>query len=421
MQISDLTANPRLVVEQIRNQALASLRPGQTVQARVLDVPQAGRLKLAIGTLELQVKTPLSLKAGDTLLLKVVKAPDPLELMLLRPAATGDAKAKALRTALPRQQALAPLLNQLQKLIPGGERTPPPAPSTTTVPGSQAQPPVTHQTSTPVPAGTQPAPAATSTSLPRPPPSLPAAQRQAIDQLLALVTTGSRPISTESLRQAFEQSGLFLESHLARQQAPVLDLKAALLKLLFQLRGPEPETPARPGQLAPGTDGKAAVDSLPVPRPLAELIPATEGGLARILINQMASLLPTPETTQQAWQFELPLRHHQGIDNFQIRFEKQAPTAGRGGEPGWSVRLDFDLQGLGPISVRLTLRGEEISSQFTVARADSAQRIGRAMPQFIEALGRAGLQVGRMSIAQGEASDDSAAAAAGHSLLDEKA
>lgn len=421
MQISDLTTNPRLVVEQIRNQALASLRPGQTIQARVLDVPRTGELKLAIGTLELQVKTPLSLKAGDTFQLKVVKAPDPLELMLLRPATTGEARAKALRIALPRQQALAPLLDRLQTLIRGGERAPLPASATTTVPGSQPQPLTQpQQTGTAVPAGTQPAPA--TTPLTPPPPPLPAAQRQAIDQLLALVTTVSRPIGAESLRQAFEQSGLFLETHLARQQTPpVLDLKVALLKLLFQLRGPGPETLTRPGQPAPGTNGRpAAPDGLPVPRPLAELIPATEGGLARILINQMASL-PAPETTQQAWQFELPLRHHQGIDNFQIRFDKQTPGADRGGETGWSVRLDFDLQGLGLVSVRLILQGEEISSHFTAARADSAQRIGKAMPRFIEALTQAGLQVGRMSITQGEARDDSAAAAAGHSLLDEKA
>jgi len=350
MQISDLTANPRLVVEQIRNQALSSLRSGQTVQARVLDIPRAGEFKLGIGTLELRVKTPLALKTGDTLQLKVVKAPDPLELMLLRPAATGDVKTQALRTALPRQQVLAPLLDRLQNLSPASERAPlsasSPTPSTTSTAGSQAPPPATHQSGSPVPANTQPAPTATS---PAPPPSLPVAQRQAIDQLLALITPGNRAISAESLRQAFEQSGLFLERHLARQQTPPHDLKAALLKLLFQLRGPGPQEPTRPSPQAPGTDGRPASPERPVvPLPLTELIPAAEGGLARILINQMASL-PAPETTQQVWQFELPIRHQQGTDDFQIRFEKQAPGAGRSGEPGWSVRLDFDLQGLGPV------------------------------------------------------------------------
>ena len=65
MQITDLTINPRLIIEQIRSQGLELLRTGQVVQASVIEPTKQGVAKLSIGGTEVLARTQVSLSAGE--------------------------------------------------------------------------------------------------------------------------------------------------------------------------------------------------------------------------------------------------------------------------------------------------------------------------------------------------------------------
>ncbi len=422
MQISDPTANTRLLPAKIRGEALAALRPGQELQARVMD-SRPGEALLAIGQQRLLVKTPVSLTPGATLQLRVVESKRGLELSLLGPPRRPgpSPEVTALRQALPRQRPLAPLLARLEGLTSPRSTPSPAAPPAAGPPPSSDSPSLPPSARVLPPGGASSPP---SVSAPPPgsttPPSSPGASTPLplgrVRRLLQGLPTRGGEIDAETIRRAFQESGLFLEANLVRGRASGDDLKLALLRLLRQLRGAVPHS----GKAAPGGSHRGA---LPMsPSPASELLAATEGGVARLLVHQLSSL-PTTDSTPQVWQFDLPLRTPEGWDNLLLRFEKEARSAGEEAEPPWSVTLELALEELGPLRVRLRLVGDTLSAQFTASRPDSARRIGEAMPRLSERLRHAGLEVGRLQVAQGETAppDEVAPPPRDGGLLSEKA
>ncbi|HEB96242.1 MAG TPA: flagellar hook-length control protein FliK [Sedimenticola thiotaurini] len=412
MQISDPIGNPRLLVEQIRTDALASLRSGQVLQARVVERRSDGLL-LAIGSLRLPVKTVLRPQPGSVLQLRVVETGRSLELVRTdSTTARAEIEAAALRNALPRQRPLAPLLEQFQRTLESTAVAASPRPA----PAAPGPSPTTGSTAQPVPAPTAGAPPGT------PERPLPAPLAAAVERVLARTTVeGTRP-DAAAIRQAFRHSGLFLEAHLLRGRLQDVDLKLSLLRLLSQLRGVateqsrSPRLPPRP----PDVSGHRMAETT-LPALVSELLTTGESGVARILTHQLASL-PSADSGQQVWQFDLPLRTPEGWDHLLLRFEREGDRGGERDQVRWTVRLEMDLKGLGPLRVQLTLAGDTLSGTFTAARADSAHRIGESMPLLSERLQRAGLQVGRLHAGQGTVEEQSGTPPrAGGGLVDEQA
>jgi len=429
MQISDINANLMLTVEKVRGSTSGSLRVGETVQAAVVSPTRQNRALLSIKGSELLVKTGLELSRGEQLQLRVTRAANPVELLLLRESTGDKAQSTALRQALPRQIPLGRLVGELSRLsqatpnlsrlaVPGAS-PPPGKPAVKPLPPQQAaQQPVSRPPS-------QPALSAIENGLLELLPKSKAAElQQAVQRILDHVLSGQERLQPARLQQLFAQSGLFMEAHLAKSQIPVLDLKASLLRLIFQLR-PYLETgrrvPGQPSSTQPQESQTAATNPSPVLRLLQGLSSLTEGSLARVLVNQLASL-PSNEGPQQVWHFELPIRHPDGTDSFRVRFARQRKSIDGKEEDIWSVNLAFDLEPLGPVTSRLVLQGNEITSHFIAEREQSAQRLEQAMPILGEALVRAGLRIGSMTTGHGPASSqEDAPPRTPYPLLDEKA
>ena len=439
MQISDLTSNPRILVERARSNALEHLRPGQLIEAKVLTRDAQNGIKLQIGDTVVLAKTQLSLPPGQKVTLSVAKAPNPLELIVLRNAGRAEVQARAIRAALPIQAPVSRLIDLLQSRIPGGGTNTPGNPMQQQPPARQptglqrtADPTLPDPTqTTPRQPGRHPTspPAMNSADQATQRPLAPQGQTQrpvaAVDQdllpalqrILSHRLSSTDDLTSTRLRQTFEQSGLLLEARLAAGQQPVNDLKASLLQLLFRLR-------TRLG-IAPGSPRESAIKPENPQQPeagrqLTELLSQTESSLARVVLNQLRSI-GTEEGQRQVWHLEVPFQLAEESDNFQLRIARESANREGRAETIWSVRLDFDLAPLGPISSHLTLNGDEISSHFTAARPDSARRLERAMPDLNQALVRAGLKVGRLSACEGKIEPDRSAQISPAPLLDEQA
>lgn len=232
---------------------------GQILRAITLSSSPDGQTQLRIGNQVVQGQSPIPLPAGQPVSLQVESlAPQPLLRILMAPGA--DPVGDAIRTILPRQGALAPLLSNLAQL-------------------GNARPAVL-------------------------PPLVQELSRTLLRQL-----PDTRAVGTASgLRQAVAQSGLFLEARLlaARDSGRVnlgVDLKANLMRLVQLVRnwpgvqsdtgaGTRPATPAAsaPTPLPATPAGSAATPATPAPGPAPTAMPSPLQGLA----------VPTPATPASA-------------------------------------------------------------------------------------------------------------------------
>ena len=202
-----------------------------------------------------------------------------------------------------------------------------------------------------------------------PPPALAALTRLFADLPAAT-------LSPAGLRQALRDSGLVLEQKLTRGGRPEVgpDLKANLLRLLAALDGPEH-------------------DESPVQR-------LATAALARIELHQLGAL--SQPAAEQAYTIELPLRRDGGVDLMQLRIERDA--RGHDEQPhGWTVWLNLDLDALGPLQGKVTLRGGTLSAVFWAERSAGAALISDHLAELEGTLRQAGLEVTQLKCLNGAA------------------
>ncbi|MBV1869464.1 MAG: flagellar hook-length control protein FliK [Gammaproteobacteria bacterium] len=104
------------------------------------------------------------------------------------------------------------------------------------------------------------------------------------------------------------------------------------------------------------------------------LIRQTQGALAKIQLNQVASLShanqPAAETTaNQQWFFEVPVNTGTQVETVSIFIEEEKEKKSEEDckkEKRWQVNLGFDLEDFGKLHVALTLVGESASSTIWV-------------------------------------------------------
>ena len=406
MEISNPTKGYQISLERIKNTLLESLRAGQILQARALTPTHDKQIQLRIGRLDILAHTQARIEAGENLTLQVIKESNPLQLKVIQEISTRNIQAEAMRTALAQQSSISQLMEHLSTLTPMRTGTHPEHLMQQLKQPVQAQPVVAGEvksviTATPLQSATQAASKTVSSDhnlLPVISSLLQGLDEtrfsQLVSRILAFQITPGEKLGAEQIRLAFANSGLFLESALtASAGTPPNDMKRSILELLLQLRpllaAAEPMQHTLPSQaIEKGADPFGF---------LTDLVAHAEGGLARILFNQLSSL-PGDNNNQQVWQFELPFRQGEKCYGLRVQIERRTRNNGAGqAENIWSVKLDFELEPIGPVHARLALIGEEISSSFTAEFAETANRLKQALPQLATAFSRAGLKVGTLS------------------------
>ena len=223
--------------------------------------------------------------------------------------------------------------------------------------------------------------------------NLPAPVAQHLSRLMEGIAEGDEVARPDGLRRALRESGLFLEAELAQAARAdgaanvQRDLKAALLRLLAQLARTmaQPATPqaaARtPSQpLTAGSAPPPRAHGQPIPQgraaaaegllasrelALATLRQMAEAAIARIQLHQLATV-ESSQQSEQRWMGEIPVRQGEAVDILPIRIDKESmhSKSGSDAESRWSAVLALDLPNLGPMQVRVSVHGQQVSTVF---------------------------------------------------------
>jgi flagellar hook-length control protein FliK len=209
------------------------LQPGSVISARVVQVLGNDQVRIAIGGQSIDVLSQVPLQAGQTLQLAVSQTADGIRLAVVNPQ--GGASASQGLNDLAGSAASLDTVT----LAPGATVSlPPPTTSGVAAPTNQLTPQQALAVSTAAQiAATQQAsmaPLFANLGVAAGLDSLPPQVQQAVAQLLAQRLSLDQNLTGVDLKQAFQNSGLLLEAHLASGLVPSAatpDLKAALIVL----------------------------------------------------------------------------------------------------------------------------------------------------------------------------------------------
>lgn len=164
-------------------------------------------------------------------------------------------------------------------------------------------------------------------------------------------------------------------------------------------KGPMP-TEARPLQpQIPQAQARAMeqISSLNTTHLLEQLLQQTEGGLARILTQQLHAASHDPQ--RPLWLLELPVRHEGGVDVFDLRIHRDPEEQHDQVEQvrhTWTVMLGFDLQDLGPVRAQVSLMQNQISSFWWAERPATVDLFHQHLAQLQHRISAAGLKVNKL-------------------------
>lgn len=199
-----------------------------------------------------------------------------------------------------------------------------------------------------------------------------------LEQLLAQLPTQQTISRAEALKQALMDSGLFLEHKLNADPKPAAlaaDLKANLLRLLA-------ETPQ-------GRNDSANT-----------LARDVEAGLARIQLHQLSALTDT-QAPPITWAGELPIRNHNHVDVFQFHIEKDSNNAHDPQQQSWCTWLSFNFKALGPMHVKVSLSGKNISATLWAELDSTVVLVKQNLSHLHQTLSMAGLNIKDMQCLHG--------------------
>ncbi len=379
-------------------------------------------LELAGSRVAVQLSQPLPAHIGQQLKLEVVIPGTIAALKILTAPSPSDNIPQALRSTLPRQAPLPPLLANLALIANNSKISSSGSPSALPLPQ-----PVVALVRNLV------------NHLPR------------IDTINSGVSFGtSAGVNTgETIKQAIAQSGLFLEARLAQiaqtpplQQAALpltanipIDFKGGLLSLLMTLfsllkaspttttastPAAQPSPPNTPAAFA--TAAQATLhQQMNLQQALTELLRSVKSGLARLQLNQLVSSAPEEEGKRN-WVMELPVRNGENIDLIQLCIEKEKNRQHKKKTIMWSVTLSLSPKGLGPIQVRVSLADEIINTSFWAENPKTKIFIHDNLQTLKSRYRELGLKVGTLNTHEGRApAQTSADDFLHHTLLDENA
>lgn len=171
----------------------------------------------------------------------------------------------------------------------------------------------------------------------------------------------------------------------AREKTPVADGDRRALAQDDAPSGKPVERAREEGR--PADDGSADVRAL---------LHKTEGALAKLALDQLASL-PSNDNGPQIWRMEIPFFAADGrADTLKLKFSKESPARPEKGEETWSVLLELNPPGLGPVHGRVALRGGRVDAWLWGDRPDTTRLIRAHLEALAARLRQVGVETGRL-------------------------
>jgi len=164
---------------------------------------------------------------------------------------------------------------------------------------------------------------------------------------------------------------------------------------------------------------------------LRYLLKQVDGSLARIQVTQINSS-PQETETKTPWLFEIPIKKQDETNLFQfkIEYEKVQTTeeepekdqSENHDEKQWTVKLTFDLKGLGPVSITLKLNDKNINTHFWIKEKPTLTLFENNLHELQQRLEALGFNVNQLFCHAGVSSpENSTDNTDTHNYLDEQA
>lgn len=368
MEIQKSTAQP-VTSSDPKNlsRLMAQLQPGHSLDA-VVTAKMAENsfvLKLFSGEL-LRAQTPNVLELGQILKLEVIKAGMVPELKIIAPQLAAlpeqTAVVQALRQYLPKQLNLTDFAVSLQQV------------ATLTAGESDTVSKVIHDT-------------------------------------LGALLSKDELMSAEGLKRGISNSGIFLEAKLANPPVSLQgDLKAHLLMLADVLQKTQNnlDSLSNAESSHPPTSQEADPElSKTVPDILAQalakdnaLLNKTEGAIARIVLDQLASL-PQNDDHQNAWQIEVPFTDGNHAHSVKLKINRESKANQASEQANWSVMLELNPPGLGTLHSKISLVDDRIDTCFWSDQQAITKLIRGHLDLLSSRYTQAGLAVGQLNVLAG--------------------
>lgn len=210
---------------------------------------------------------------------------------------------------------------------------------------------------------------------------------QVLRQLVNLPTPGERPAPTAGTPPPA-----------AATAAAQLAGQAAHAEAKETIATPSPAPASRTQTAEPQAASNASLAALTDPKRMAEeLLQQVDGALSRMQSQQLQSL-QTEQQGRHVWLMELPVRHEDGVDLFDLRIQRDGQNKeGREQSESWSMTLAFDLEGLGAIRVKVSLHNEAITANFWAEQPETRRLFHEHIEYLRSRLNQSGLEVEELS------------------------
>lgn len=326
----------------------SKLQPGVSLNAVVLEksADNTYTLKLSDGRL-LHAQTQNELQPGQVLKLEVVKSGAVPELKIVLPTVVGQTTPldvqNVLRLMLPKQVSLTDLalaLRQFANLV--------------------------TDKSNPISA--------------------------AVQQTLGTLLSKEDLTTAEGLKLGIHNSGIFLEAKIANQLTPQGDIKGNLLILANTL---QKVTLAQIG---------GSTLAQPVPNANADmlnqsnaLLSKTEGAIARIVLDQLASL-PQSNEPQNTWQIAIPFADGAHTDTVSLKIANESKPNQDPHQSNWSVVLELNPPGMGIVHCKISLIADKVDTYFWSDFRAGITQVEDHLAVLAKGYTEAGLTVGNLNV-----------------------
>lgn len=397
---------------------LDKLQTGQSTQAKIIQLlPNKTDIIIRLGNQTLQAKTSVPVTVGETINVLVEKTASELILKVKPPIQQASIIDASLRRLIPKQTPVNEFQHSLKRVFTS----------------------INQQTLlTTSPTASSHAQELTSQSM--------QIKRLAVNILQSLPDQ-KKLASSEGFKSALQKSGMFLEPKLRQallennatlnttthvikknltlgqnpllpiNQAPIgftqVDLKSNLIKLIQLLKAwPKAtvNTPQPTGQnplpipiKSPASIAQTINPALLLENQIKELINKTEGSVAKITLNQLASSHTENTGNRQTWQVEIPFLNHHASESVFLKIEQEdSPTTqDKDVEQKWTVSLEMNPPKLGLIKNKLSINNQQIDANFWAESPETKNLIQRHLSLFKEQLTRANLQPERIQVSNG--------------------
>ncbi len=230
-----------------------------------------------------------------------------------------------------------------------------------------------------------------------------------IQSALGALSSKDELMSVEGLKRGISNSGVFLEAKLANLPLTLQgDLKGHLLTLadvLQKIQGNQStlssaETihPAA-GQAADLSPAKILLDGLSGVMNEV-LLNKTEGAIARIVLDQLASL-PQNDGKQNVWRIEIPFIDDHHTDSVKLKINRESRANKTSDQANWSVVLELNPPGLGTLHARINLVNDVIDTYLWSDQQTTITLARDHLDQLSTGYTQAGLVVGQLNALEG--------------------